>query len=81
MYLYPHGDSQQLNLDWLINAWKKFQSDVCSMIAPEYSNSATYSLDAVVIYNMQLWRCIEAIQTAEEFNSQHWEKIALADLI
>lgn len=81
MYQYPYGDSQQLNLDWLLNAWRTFQSQICSMIAPNYSNSKTYDVGDLAIYNMQLWRCKEAIQTAEEFNVQHWEKITVAELV
>ena len=81
MYQYPYGDSQQLNLDWLINAWRTFQSQICDMIASTYSNSSVYAVGDVVIYNMQLWRCTEAIQTAEEFNVQHWERISVVDLV
>lgn len=75
MYQYPYGDSQQLN------AWRTFQSQICDMIAPAYSNSSVYAAGDLVIYNMQLWICTEAIQTAEEFNVQHWEKITVAELV
>lgn len=81
MYLFPNGDSQQLNLDWLINAWRTFQTQVSSMIAPDYSNSSVYPVGSLVIYNMQLWRCTTEVQTEEEFDFLKWEKVSLADIV
>lgn len=81
MYQYPYGDSQQLNLDWLLNAWRTFQSQICDMIAPAYSNSATYAIGDLVIYGMELWRCTETIQIAEDFNIDHWEGLTVAELL
>ena len=46
-YQYPYGDSHQLNLDWLLSQWRSFQSAVCDMIAPEYSNKKEYPAGSI----------------------------------
>jgi hypothetical protein len=39
-----------------------------------YSSSTTYAIDAVVNYNNRMWKCIEAVETAEEFDPTKWEQ-------
>lgn len=80
-YQYPYGDSHQLNLDWLLSQWRSFQSAVCDMIAPEYSNKKEYPAGSLVIVNQVLYTNPEAINYYEEFTPEHWEKITLADYL
>ena len=50
-------------------------------IAPEYSDSATYSVDDYVTYKGLLYRCITAISTAETWDSTHWtETTVMAEI-
>ena len=39
-----------------------------------YSSSATYAVDSVVNYDNKMWKCITAVETAEEFDSTKWEQ-------
>lgn len=45
-----------------------------AIVAPEYSPSATYVADQYVIYEGNLYRCIESITTAEAWTAAHWEQ-------
>ena len=47
--------------------------------APAYSNSSTYAVGQYVTYDGYLWRCTNAITTAESWTSGHWTKVALAE--
>lgn len=38
-----------------------------------YSNSKTYSIDDIVVFNHNLYACTSAITTPEEFNETKWE--------
>jgi hypothetical protein len=39
-----------------------------------YSSSTTYAIDAVVNYNNRMWKCVTAVETAEEFDPTKWEQ-------
>jgi hypothetical protein len=39
-----------------------------------YSNSTTYAVDDVVNYNNRMWKCVTAVETAEEFDPTKWEQ-------
>lgn len=39
-----------------------------------YSSSATYAVDDVVNYNNRMWKCVTAVETAEEFDPTKWEQ-------
>lgn len=39
-----------------------------------YSSSATYAVDSVVNYDNKMWKCITAVETAEEFDPEKWEQ-------
>ena len=81
MYQYPYGNSQQLNLDWLINAWRTFQRQIEDMIAPQYSDSTEYDAYALVIHDHALYCAPDPISPAEEWNPEHWVQISLNDII
>ncbi len=42
-----------------------------------YSNTATYKLDDLVVYQNVLYYCIVAITTPEEFNINHWKEFKI----
>ena len=50
-----------------------------TVIAPQYSASATYAVGDVVIYNGDLYRCTTAITRAEAWNPAHWTAVSLAE--
>ena len=82
MYEYPYGNSQQLNLDWLLTEWRKFQKAVEDMIAPAWSATESYSWDApdMVIYNHVLYYCIVEHATVGEFKGDEWQSFTIADV-
>ena len=49
------------------------------LVAETYSSSATYSVGDYVYYNGYLYRCIQAITTAEAWTAAHWRKKALGN--
>lgn len=79
-YKYPYGNSQQLNLDWLINAWKAYQQQIENNIAPPYSDTLTYGQNSLVIYKHQLYYNPADIEAPEEFDPEHWVAISIADI-
>ena len=50
-----------------------------SVIADPYSNEATYSVGDYVTFNAKSYRCITAIDTPEEFDSEKWDEIKVLD--
>lgn len=80
-YNYPYGNYSQLNLDWLLSAWREFQKAVEDMIAPQYSNSAAYPDHSLVIYNHVLYYNENEIPVAEEWDPNHWTEINLAQIV
>lgn len=40
----------------------------------EYSSSVTYTVDSVVNYDNKMWKCVTAVETAEEFDPEKWEQ-------
>lgn len=81
MYNYPYGNSQQLNLDWFIEAWRAFQEQIENIIAPQYDHTTTYTAFSLVIYNHVLYFNPNAINAPEEFDSNHWQQIDLATIL
>ena len=65
-------DNQNYNL---------IDSDFYSMIANNYSSTQTYSVGDYCIYNHCLYKCIVAITTPENFNSNKWQQAILTDII
>ena len=41
-----------------------------------YSSSATYAVNSVVNYDGKMWKCVTAVEIAEEFDSTKWEQFA-----
>ena len=46
-----------------------------------YDNTATYAVGEIVIYENQLYKCITAVDTAEEFDKEKWKKTSLKEMI
>lgn len=80
-YNYPYGDTSQLNLDWILKSWRTFQSQVEAMIAPQYSDSAMYPENSVVIYDHVLYTNPEEITDAEEFTPEHWSPTSITEIM
>ena len=81
MYQYPYGNAQQLNLDWLLNEWRRWQQQVENMIAPQWSDTDTYTEGAVVILDHVLYACTVATATVGEFEPEEWQPVTLSDLL
>ena len=81
MYNYPYGNSQQLNLDWLISAWRQYQEQVEDMIAPQYDHNVAYDVAAIVLHDHKLYYNNQAINDPEEWDPDHWTETNLADIM
>ena len=81
MYNYPYGDTQQLNLDWLLRSWREFQTQVENLIAPQYSDTTAYPAGSLVIHEHILYTNPAAILDGEVWNPNHWQATNLANMI
>ena len=52
-----------------------FESDL-EYTGDTYSSSSTYEVNSFTLYNSYLYRCIDAVESAEEFDNNKWEQIA-----
>ena len=50
---------------------------VAAQIAPEYSNSSAYAAGDLCTYSHELYVCTTAIQTAEAWTTEHWQKVTV----
>lgn len=50
-----------------------------NIIANEYDETATYAVGAYVMHENKMFKCIEAIETAEAWNADHWTKKLVSD--
>ncbi len=68
------GESNMAKLDYpgLTRFKGKIDAKLAGTIAAEYSASATYAVGDFVIYKNNLYKCITAISTAEEWTAAHW---------
>lgn len=81
MFNYPFGQSQELNLTWLINAWIQYQEQIEDAIAPQYSDKITYAAASLVWYDDTLYTNPDAINVPEDFNEDHWEKTSIYEIL
>lgn len=92
MYQYPYGNTQQLNLDWILNKLKELENREASeaelksvanhLISLSYNSSASYNVNDIV-YNdntKKLYRCNTAT-TGEPWDATHWDEILLAPVV
>lgn len=80
MYQYPYGNSQQLNLDWLLTQWRQFQKQVEDMIAPQWSDTESYAQNALVIHDHVFYYCTAVAATVGEFKPNEWAALTIADI-
>ena len=81
MFRYPYGNTQALNLDWLLTQWREYQSTIENMIAPQYSKTAQYEAGTLVVYEHKLYYNPEAIYVPGDFNAELWTETKLSELI
>ena len=79
--------SINLNGDGSQSAYSAFQlidtefGKIYTNIAPVFSTSSTYAVDDFVIYEGVLYKCINAITTAGDFDINDWQSISLISYI
>ena len=52
-----------------------------NIIANYYDNTSTYEVNDFVIYDNTLYKCITAVDTAEDFDSEKWVATTITDEI
>lgn len=55
--------------------------DTNHMIAPEYSSTDTYNVGDYVVQSDKLYKCISAIESAEEWTAAHWSQVSIGEEI
>lgn len=55
--------------------------DTNHMIAPEYSSTDTYNVGDYVVQSDKLYKCISAIESAEEWTAAHWTQVSVSEEI
>lgn len=48
-------------------------------LAPAYNSTLTYTLKDLVMYDYEMYRCIEAISIPEAFDPNKWTRTTLAE--
>lgn len=81
MYEYPMGNSQQLNLDWLLTEWRAFQKQIEDMIAAQWSDQTLYNQYDLVIHNHVFYYCSVATATVGTFDYTEWTAITVAEIV
>lgn len=56
-----------------------FIDSAAFQVADGYDNTSTYLVGEYVLYQTTLYRCIEAITTAEDFDESKWEATTVAE--
>lgn len=89
-YLYPWGNTQQLNLDWILQKIKELEAggggadldEVAeALIAASYSAQA-YDRSDIVFHDGKLYRANQAIPApGEAWTPAHWDEILLGDTV
>lgn len=55
-------------------------NQIVSNLAPDFSTSETYAVDAIVLYEGNIYKCIMAVETAGDWDSTKWTQIKVTDL-
>lgn len=62
-----------------IRVIEKVDTSNVSDYAGPYDNTATYSVGARCVYNNNLYECITAVTSAEEFNQDKWQQLTILE--
>lgn len=93
MFKYPYGDSQQLNLDWILAKIKELDESMAggtvdleevsnALISATFSSSNAYNRSDIVFHNGKLYRANVNIQAPGEiWNPAHWDEILIGDAL
>lgn len=93
MYQYPYGDTQQLNLDWILTKIKELEMHIGSgeadledisnaLISATFSSSNAYNRSDIVFHNGKLYRAnVNIPAPGESWNPAHWDEILLGDTV
>lgn len=94
MYKYPYGDSQQLNLDWILAKLKELEDAAGRQIADDlevisnalisatFSSSQAYNRSDIVFHDGKLYRAnVNILAPGESWNPAHWDEILLGDTV
>lgn len=88
MYEYPYGDSQQLNLDWILAKLKELEAAGASggadletvsnaLLSLTYNTSTAYRRYDYAFLNGKLYRCLT--DTSGVFNPTAWQEALIGD--
>ena len=88
MYQYPYGDTQQLNLDWILTKIKELEAggseggssieDVANtLISATYNAATQYRRYDYCFYNGKLYRCLS--DTTGAFTPADWQEALIGD--
>ncbi len=85
MYKYPYGDSQQLNLDWILAKIKDMEAAEASdletiskvLISLPYNTTTSYRRYDYAFLNGKLYRCLT--DTSGVFNPTAWQEALIGD--
>lgn len=88
MYKYPYGDSQQLNLDWILAKLKELEASGGSggadleevsnaLISLTYNTSTAYRRYDYAFLNGKLYRCLS--DTSGVFDPPAWQEALIGD--
>ena len=89
MYQYPYGDTQQLNLDWILTKIKELEASGGSgggssikevantLISATYNASTQYRRYDYCFYNGKLYRCLS--DTTGAFTPADWQEVLIGD--
>ena len=94
MYQYPYGDSQQLNLDWIINKLIELEKSFVAgesaelekfanaLISLTYIPTQAYNNSDIVFHDGHLYRCNTTIPApGEVWDPSHWDQIMLGNTV
>ena len=94
MYQYPYGDSQQLNLDWIINKLIELEQSFVAgesaeleefanaLISLTYIPTQAYNNSDIVFHDGHLYRCNTTIPApGEVWDPAHWDQIMLGNTV
>ena len=91
-FLYPWGNTQQLNLDWIIQKIKELESAppgaaeitgiANALLALTYNGGTAYDEGDIVYRNEKLYVCNTTIASpGETWNPAHWDEVLLGDAV